>query len=70
MSFLSKLAYVEDVRPILVQCVTFGKTGEIDEDLLDVNLGLNAINKLKQLESEEDSDSFVRQDFDSSEEQG
>jgi len=37
MPFLSKLAYVDDVRQILTKCVTFGKTGEIDEDVLDVS---------------------------------
>ena len=43
MPFLSKLAYVDDVRSILNKCVTFGKTGEIDEDVLDVSLGIKAI---------------------------
>ena len=46
MPFLAKLAYVDDIRIILAQCVTFGKTGEIDEDLLDVITGIQAIRAL------------------------
>jgi hypothetical protein len=48
MPFLIELAYVPDVRTILSQCVTFGNTGEIDEDRLDTDLGLTAIKLLKQ----------------------
>jgi hypothetical protein len=43
MPFLTELAYVSDVRTILSKCVTFGNTGEIDEDRLDPELGLTAI---------------------------
>lgn len=48
MSFLTELAYVPDVRTILSQCVTFGNTGEIDEDRLDIDLGITAIKLMRQ----------------------
>ena len=70
MPFLAKLAYVDDVRVVLAQCVTFGKTGEIDEDLLDVSSGMQAIKVVMSGDSGEESDSLLRQDFDSFEEQG
>ncbi len=60
MPFLSKLAYVDDVRVVLAKCVTFGKTGEIDEDLLDVSTGMQAIKALVSGESGEESDSLLR----------
>ena len=70
MPFLAKLAYIDDVRKVLAQCVTFGKMGEIDEDLLDVTAGIQAIKAFVSRDSEDDDDSLVRQDFDSFEEQG
>ena len=70
MPFLSELAYIDDVRTILTQCVTFSKTGEIDEDLLDVKTGLQALRSLMSGDAEDDADSLLRQDFDSFEEQG
>ena len=70
MPFLAELAYIDDVRKVLAQCVTFSKTGEIDEDLLDAKTGLKAIRALMSGDSEDDADSLLRQDFDSFEEQG
>lgn len=70
MPFLAELAYIDDVRKVLAQCVTFSKTGEIDEDLLDAKTGLQAIRSLMSGDAEDDADSLLRQDFDSFEEQG
>ena len=68
MPFLAELAYIEDVRKVLAQCVTFSQTGEVDEDLLDVKTGLKVIRALMSGDSEDDS--LIRQDFDFFEEQG
>lgn len=70
LPFLTELAYVPDVRTILSQCVTFGNTGEIDEDRLDTDLGLIAIKHMKQNQSDGTIDWSRIQDFDSTEEQG
>lgn len=60
---------MEDVRDILAECVVFGKTGEVDEDTLNIELGTQAFLKLKD-SNENSSEVYLKLDFDSSEEQG
>jgi len=44
---LIQLSSVDDVREVLNKCVKLGKTGDLDEDKIDIVQGLNFMCQMK-----------------------